>query len=140
MVQRIGTADSARPHPDPSGGQAPTLHFLIPPSTIGLQIGTFRRWRAGIKVDWRARFRTNGVRGDSNGRARFRTNDECEGIPTDRHDELRGRNDEFGGGNHSSRIGVRDMLSYQAQSFRLATISSMAARMVRVLSRDSGSS
>ena len=50
------------------------------------------------------------------------------------------RNDEFGGGNHSSRIGVRDMLSYQAQSFRLATISSMAARMVRVLSRDSGSS
>ena len=52
---------------------------------------------------------------------------------------LRG-NDEFGGGNHSSRIGVRDMLSYPAQSFRLATISSMAARMVRVLSRDSGNS
>ena len=50
------------------------------------------------------------------------------------------RHDEFGGGNHSSRIGVRDMLSCQAQSFRLATISSMAARMVRVLSRDSGSS
>ena len=24
------------------------------------------------------------------------------------------RNDEFGGGNHSSRIGVRDMLSYQS--------------------------
>ena len=37
-----------------SGGQAPALHFLIPPSTIGLQIGTFRRWRAGIEVDWRA--------------------------------------------------------------------------------------
>ena len=68
LVQRIGTADSATPHPDPSGGQAPALHFLIPPSTIGLQIGTFRRWRAGIEVDWRARFRTN---------------DECEGIPTD---------------------------------------------------------
>ena len=68
LVQRIGTADSATPHPDPSGGQAPALHFLIPPSTIGLQFGTFRRWRAGIEVDWRARFRTN---------------DECEGIPTD---------------------------------------------------------
>ena len=47
--------------PRPSGGQAPrlaksstALHFLIPPSTIGLQIGTFRRWRAGIEVDWRA--------------------------------------------------------------------------------------
>ena len=37
-----------------SGGQTPALHFLIPPSTIGLQIGTFRRWRAGIEVDWRA--------------------------------------------------------------------------------------
>ena len=57
-----------RPTPTPAGGQAPALHFLIPPSTIGLQIGTFRRWRAGIEVDWRARFRTN---------------DECEGIPTD---------------------------------------------------------
>ena len=39
-----------------------------------------------------------------------------------------------------SRIEARDTLSYQAQSFRLATISSMAARMVRVLSRDSGNS
>ena len=54
LVQRIGTADSATPHPDPSGGQAPALHFLIPPSAIGLQFGTFRRWRAGIEVDWRA--------------------------------------------------------------------------------------
>ena len=66
LVQRIGTADSATPHPDPSGGQAPrlaksstALHFLIPPSTIGLQFGTFRRWKAGIEVDWRAHFRTN---------------------------------------------------------------------------------
>ncbi len=67
MVQRIGTADSATPHPDPSGGQAPALHFLIPPSTIGLQFGTFRPWKAGIEVDWRAHpgsesgtcFRTN---------------------------------------------------------------------------------
>ena len=74
LVQRIGTADCATPHPDPSGGQAPrlaksstALHFLIPPSTIGLQSGTFRRWRAGIEVDWRAHpgsesgtcFRTN---------------------------------------------------------------------------------
>ena len=72
LVQRIGAADSATPHPDPSGGQAPALHFLIPPSTIGLQIGTFRRWRAGIQVDWRAHpgsesgtcFRTNDDTGD----------------------------------------------------------------------------
>ena len=54
LVQRIGTVDSATPHPDPSGGQAPALHLLVPPSTIGLQFGTFRRWRAGIEVDWRA--------------------------------------------------------------------------------------
>ena len=59
LVQRIGTADSATSHPDPCGGQAPALHFLIPPSTIGLQFGTFRPWRAGIEVDWRAHFRTN---------------------------------------------------------------------------------
>ena len=59
LVQRIGTADSATPHPDPCGGQAPALHFLIPPSAIGLQFGTFRRRRAGIEVDWRAHFRTN---------------------------------------------------------------------------------
>ena len=67
LVQRIGAVDSAEPHPDPCGGQAPALHFLIPPSAIGLQFGTFRPWRAGIKVDWRANpgsesgtcFRTN---------------------------------------------------------------------------------
>ena len=51
LVWRVGTVDSATPHPDPSGGQAPALHFLIPPSTIGLQFGTFRRRRAGT---WRA--------------------------------------------------------------------------------------
>ena len=63
---RIGTVDSAEPHPDPCGGQAPrlaksstALHFLIPPSAIGLQFGTFRRWRAGIEVDWRAHSGTN---------------------------------------------------------------------------------
>ncbi len=59
LVQRIGTADSATPHPDPCGGQAPALHFLIPPSAIGLQFGNIRRWRAGIEVDWRAHSRTN---------------------------------------------------------------------------------
>ena len=66
LVQRIGTADSAEPHPDPSGGQAPrlaksstALHFLIPPWAIGLQFGTFRRRKAGIEVDWRAHSRTN---------------------------------------------------------------------------------
>ena len=57
LVQRIGTTDSATPHPDPCGGQAPALHFLIPPSTIGLQFGTFRRRRAGVmEGDWRAHF------------------------------------------------------------------------------------
>ena len=64
----FGTSELARrilltPHPDPSGGQAPALHFLIPPSTIGLQFGTFRRWKAGIEVDWRAHFRTKTRRG-----------------------------------------------------------------------------
>ncbi len=61
LVQRIGAADSATPHPDPSGGQAPrlaksstALHFLIPPSAISLQFGRIGRWRAGIEVDWRA--------------------------------------------------------------------------------------
>ena len=56
LVRRICTADSATPHPDPSGGQAPrlaksstALHFLIPPSTIGLQFGTFRRRRTGME-------------------------------------------------------------------------------------------
>ena len=34
------------------------LHFLITPSPIGLQFGRFRRWRAGIEVEWRAFFRT----------------------------------------------------------------------------------
>ena len=83
LVQRIGTADSATPHPDPSGGQAPrlaksstALHFLIPPTAISLQFGTFRRWRAGIEVDWRAH------PGSESGTC-FRTND-----------EWRGRNDE----------------------------------------------
>ena len=69
LVQRIGTADSATPHPDPCGGQAPALHFLIPPSIIGLQVGTFRRWRAGIEVDWWAH------PGSESGTC-FRSNDE----------------------------------------------------------------
>ena len=78
MVQRIGTVDSAEPHPDPCGGQAPALHFLIPPSAIGVQFGTFRPWRAGIEVDWRAH------PGSESGTC-FRTND-----------ELGGRNDDAG--------------------------------------------
>ena len=82
LVQRIGAADSATPHPDPSGGQAPrlaksstALHFLIPPSTIGLQFGTFRRWRAGIEVDLRAHFRTNDEAGAGGIQAYFRPRD-----------------------------------------------------------------
>ena len=69
MVQRIGTADSATPHPDPSGGQAPALHFLVPPSIIGLQFGTFRPGRAGIEVDW-------GAHPGSESGMCFRTNDD----------------------------------------------------------------
>ena len=57
-----------------SGGQAPALHLLIPPSTIGLQIGTFRRWRAGIKVDWRAH------PGSESGTC-FRSNRSCRLAP-----------------------------------------------------------
>ena len=74
LVQRIGAADSATPHPDPSGGQAPALHFLIPPSTIGLRFGTFRRWRAGIEVDWRAH------PGSESGMC-FRSNRSCRLAP-----------------------------------------------------------
>ena len=29
LVQRIGTANSAAPHPNPCGGQAPALHFSV---------------------------------------------------------------------------------------------------------------
>ena len=67
----LGTADSATPHPDPCGGQAPALHFLNPLSAISLQFGRFRPWSAGIEVDWRAHFGTND---ESRGR-----ND--EGVP-----------------------------------------------------------
>ena len=74
LVPRIGTVDSATPHPVPSGGQAPALHFLIPPSTISLQFGTFRRWRAGIEVDGRAH------PGSESGTC-FRTNRPCRLVP-----------------------------------------------------------
>ena len=56
----FGTADSAMPHPDPCGGQAPALHFLIAPTTIGQQLGTFRWWRTGIVIESRAHSRDNG--------------------------------------------------------------------------------
>ena len=66
LVRRIGFVDSASPLLRPSGGQAPrlaksstALHFLVPPSAMGLQLGRFRRWRAGIEVDWRACFYSN---------------------------------------------------------------------------------
>ena len=74
LVQRIGTVDSATPHSDSSGGQAPALHFLIPPSTIGLQFGRIRPWRAGIEVDWRAH------PGSESGTC-FRTNRSCRLAP-----------------------------------------------------------
>ena len=101
LVQRIGMVDSAAPHPDPCGGQAPALHFLIPPSAIGLQFGTFRRLRAGIEVDW------SGHPGSESGTC-FRTNRSCRLAPphqgmktgtahTPLDSGLR-RNDERGGG------------------------------------------
>ena len=115
LVQRIGTADSATPHPDPSGGQAPALHFLIPPSAIGLQSGTFRPWRTGIEVDRRAHPGSeSGTRFHSNRSCRLAPARQgmkmrpgllevfgcgwCHPSPLDSrfrgNDELRGRNDE----------------------------------------------
>ncbi len=82
LVWRVGTVDSATPHPDPCGGQAPALHFLIPPSTIGLQFGRFRRWRAGIEVDWRAH------PGSESGTC-FRTNRSCRLAPAHQGMKLR---------------------------------------------------
>ena len=70
-----------RPIADPSGGQAPrlaksstALHFLIPPSTMGLQFGRVRRWRAGIGVEWRAH------PGSESGTC-FRTDCPCRVVP-----------------------------------------------------------
>ena len=74
LVWRVGTVDSATPHSDSSGGQAPALHFLVPPSAIGLQFGRIRRWRAGIEVDWRAH------PGSESGTC-FRTNRSCRLAP-----------------------------------------------------------
>ena len=82
LVQRIGTADSATPHPDPCGGQAPALHILIPPSATGLQVGTFRPLRAGIEVDWRA------YPGSESGTC-FRTNRSCRLVPAHRGMKMR---------------------------------------------------
>ena len=46
LVERVGTADSFTPHPD-SGGHP---WILIPPSAIGLQFGTFRRWKPALRL------------------------------------------------------------------------------------------
>ena len=58
---RTTLAMTPTPFLRPRGGRAPrlakssaALHFLIPPSTVGLRLGRFCRWRAGIEVDWRA--------------------------------------------------------------------------------------
>ena len=59
----------------PQRGTSPALHFLVPPSAIGLQFGTFRRRRADIEVDWRAH------PGSESGTC-FRTNDEFGGDST----------------------------------------------------------
>ena len=64
--------------PRPQRGTSPSPREVFDRATFShsaidhrLQFGTFRRWRAGIEVDWRAHFRTN--------------------------DELRRRKDEMGG-------------------------------------------
>ena len=75
--------------PDPSGGQAPALHFLIPPSTIGLQL-----------IWWRG----------TSPRATF-SHSAFDYRSTIRHVSPAESRD---GGRleGASRIGVRDMLSY----------------------------
>ena len=47
LVQRIGAADSATPHPDPSGGQAPALHSPLPTLWIPAFAG-MTNWGAGM--------------------------------------------------------------------------------------------
>ena len=74
LVRRIGAVGSATPLLRPSGGQAPALHFLIPPSTIGLRLGRIRRGRAGIEVDWWAH-------PGSESRTRFHSNRWCRQGP-----------------------------------------------------------
>ena len=44
--------------PRPQRGTSPRATFSHSAIGIGLQFGTFRPWRAGIEVDWRAHFRT----------------------------------------------------------------------------------
>ena len=51
LVQRVGTADSAAPHPDPSGGQAPALHSPLPTPGFRPRIGVRGRLFAGITMD-----------------------------------------------------------------------------------------
>ena len=65
-----------RPTPAPAGDKPLASRSLRPhyillfwPTTIGLQFGTFRRWGAGIEVDWRAH------PGSESGMC-FRTNDD----------------------------------------------------------------
>ena len=84
LVRRVGAADSATPHPDPSGGQAPrlalsstALHFPIPAPWILACAGM-----------------TNGGPGTTSGGAVECGHTRCHVT--------------------SSRIGVRDMLSYQS--------------------------
>ena len=77
LVQRIGTADSATPHPDPSGGQAPALHLSWDP---GLSLFG-RRWLvspAGAGID----------PGSESGTC-FRTNRSCWLAPA--HEGMKSR-------------------------------------------------
>ena len=74
LVQRIGTADSATPYPDPSGGQAPRYIFSFRPRSIVLKFRTSRPWRAGIEVDWKAHFRTDDGTGMATGSGLFSYN------------------------------------------------------------------
>ena len=61
LVQRIlgRWIPASRRTPTPFGGQAPALHFLIPPSANRSTMpARFARGGHGIEVDWRAHFRT----------------------------------------------------------------------------------
>ena len=48
LVRRICTADSATPHADPSGGQAPALHFPFPTPGLRPRIGVRGRLVARV--------------------------------------------------------------------------------------------
>ncbi len=49
-MRRMRTGDSATPHPDPSGGQAPALHFPSPPLGVPSPNQVLGHVFAGVSV------------------------------------------------------------------------------------------